>query len=529
MTTLTRRTVLAVAAASVALMAAAQQAVAQAPDLIIARGNEQVSMDPQFARTGNNQATAQHIFDRLITLDENQRVQPGLAASWKNLDPLTWEVKLRAGVTFHDGSPFTADDVVFSLKRPPTIPNSPASFAPSVSNIASMEIVDPLTIKMMSKRPDPRFVEEIGRVYIISKKAADGATNEQFNKGAATVGTGPYKFVDWTPGATMNLKRNDAYWGAKPEFDRVQMRFITNAASRVAALKAGDVHVIDIVPPNFVADLSKDPSVNVANADTLTVVYLAIDSARDVSPMVTDLDGKPLDKNPLKDVRVRKALSMLIDRPRLVERVLSGSGTPASQIVPPGIFGYAPDVTVTPYDPEGAKKLLADAGWGKGFGITLFGSNDRFVGDAAVIQTIGQLFARGGLKVNVQALPYAVFAKNATEGAYSIFQFSLGSTTGEASYGLDALLHSYDKDRGYGGNNRTRYSNKTYDEIIEKGLAEFDMAKREKIFQEATKLAMDDVGIIPIYWQRQAWAARKGYQYKAERDDSTLAMNVTRK
>lgn len=524
----TRCTTLALAAFA-GFAASTSTVWAQAPDLIIGRGNEQVSMDPQFARTGNNQTTAQHIFERLITLDENLRVQPGLAAAWKNIDPLTWEVKLRAGVTFHDGSPLTAEDVVFSLKRPPTIPNSPASFAPSVSNIASMDIVDPLTIMMKSKRPDPRFVEEIGRVYIVSKKAAEGATNEQFNKGPATIGTGPYRFVDWTPGATLNLKRNDAYWGEKPAFDRVQMRFITNAASRVAALKAGDVHLIDIVPPNFVAELEKDANVNVATADTLTVVYLAVDSARDVSPMITDLDGKPLDKNPLKDVRVRKALSMLIDRPRLIERVLNGSGTPASQIVPPGIFGHAPDVKVTPYDPEGAKKLLNEAGWGKGFGITVFGSNDRFVGDAQVIQTIGQLFARGGLKVNVQALPYAVFAKNATEGAYSIFQFSLGSTTGEASYGLDALLHSYDKDRGYGGNNRTRYSNKTYDEVIEKGLAEFDMAKREKLFQEATKIAMDDVGIIPIYWQRQAWAARKGYAYKAERDDSTLAMNVQRK
>ena len=178
---------------------------AQTPDLIIARGSEQVSMDPQFARTSNNQATAQLFFDRLVGTDDKLRPVPGLALSWRNLDPLTWELKLRPGVKFHDGSPFTAEDVVFSLERPPTIPNSPASFALSVGNIAKMEIVDPLTIKITSKTPDPRLIEEAGRVWIVSKKAATGATNEQFNKGPATIGTGPYKFVSWTPAASMTL------------------------------------------------------------------------------------------------------------------------------------------------------------------------------------------------------------------------------------------------------------------------------------------------------------------------------------
>ena len=503
---------------------------AQAPDLIIGRGNEQVSMDPQFARTGNNQYTAQHIFDRLVDVDENLRAGPGLAVSWRNIDPLTWEVKLRPNVKFHDGSPFTAEDVVFSLRRPPTIPNSPASFASSVAGIASMEIIDPLTLKITSKTPDPRLIEEAGRVYILSKKAAEGATNEAFTKGAATIGTGPYKYVDWTPGATLNLIRNEDYFGRKPDFQRVQMRFITNAAARVAALKAGDVHLIDVVPPNFAAELKNDPKFAVAETDSLTLVYLALDSARDKSPYVTDLDGKPLDKNPLKDVRVRRALSMMIDRPQLVARVLSGAGSPASQIVPEGVFGHDPETKPTAYNLDGAKKLLAEAGWEKGFGITLFGSNDRFLNDANVIQTVGQLFARGGIKINgVQALPYAVFARNATEGQYSIFQFSIGSTTGEASASLNSVLHTPDAAAGLGGNNRTKYSNKDYDAVLEQALAEFDMVKREKLLRDATKIAFADVAIIPLYWQRSAWATRQGVVYSPQRDEGTVAMNARRK
>lgn len=513
--------------AGILVILSASMAGAQAPDLIIARGNEQVSMDPQFARTSNNQATAQNIFDRLIEVDENLRSIPGLAVSWRNLDGLTWEVKLRANVKFHDGSPFTAEDVVFSLQRPPTIPNSPASFAPSVGNIAKMEIVDPLTIRITSKSPDPRLIEEIGRVYIVSKKAAEGATNEQFNKGSATIGTGPYKFVSWTPAASMTLVRNDDYWGEKPHYQRVLVRFITNAAARIAALKAGDVHLVDLVPPNFVEELRKDSNLVVTEAETLTLVYLALDSARDKAPFLTDADGKPLDTNPLKDVRVRRALSMMIDRPRMVSAVLGGAGTPAGQIVPPGVYGHEASVLPDSVNVAGAKKLLTEAGYPRGFGISLYGSNDRFPQDGNVLQAVAQMWARGGMKVNdVKPLPYAVFAKNATQGDYSIFQFSYGSTTGEASAGLNGVLHTPDVKLGLGGNNRTKYSNKAFDGVLGKGLVEFDPVKREQLLRDATKIAFEDVGIIPLYWQKLAWAARKGLAFTPDRDGRTIASNV---
>lgn len=504
-------------------------ALSQAPDLIIARGNEPVSIDPQFARTGNNQMTSIHIFERLAGVDDNMRATRQLAVSWKALSPTLWEVKLRPNVTFHDGSPFTAEDVVFSLRRPPTIPNSPASFADSVAGIDKMEIIDSLTLRITSKSPDPLFVNEIGRVFIVSKKAAENASNDQFNSGAAAIGTGPYKFVNWVPGAQLNLVRNPNYWGTKPEFERVQFRFISNAAARVAALKAGDVQMIDLVPPSMLEELKADPNVAVSEASSLRLIYMALDSARDVSPFVTDADGKPMTKNPLKDQRVRLALSKLIDRPRLVERVLTNAGTPAGQMIPEGVFGYDPALTPVAYDPEGAKKLLTEAGWPKGFGLTLHGSNDRFAQDSAVTQTIGQLFARGGIKVNgVQTLPYSVFAKAATAGEYSAFLFSYGSTTGEASAGLDSVMHTYDKERGFGGNNRTRYSNPNFDLLLEQGMAEFDDDKREILLQHAAKIAFGDVGIIPLYWQKVAWATRKGLTYQGRRDEQTVAMNVRR-
>ena len=153
---------------------------------------------------------------------------PGLAASWRNIDAKTWEVKLRANVKFHDGSPFTAEDVVFSMDRAPNVPNSPASFADSVKAIDKMQIIDPLTIRFTTTVPDPLFIENVGTVFIISKKAAEKATNADFNSGKAAIGTGAYKFISWTPGDRLQLVRNEEYWGPKPDFDKVTMRFISN-------------------------------------------------------------------------------------------------------------------------------------------------------------------------------------------------------------------------------------------------------------------------------------------------------------
>lgn len=213
--------------ASIPLMAAT---------LTIGRANEPQSIDPLFSRTGNNQMTAIHIYDRLVLTDQNVRVQPGLAERWENIDPTTWRIQLRKGVKWHDGRDFTAEDVLFSMERAPNVPNSPASFAGSVGSIESMTIIDPHTIEMTSKKPDPLFINNIGTVYILPKHIAETAVNADFNSGAAAIGTGPYQFVEWIPGDRLVLERNENYWGAKPAYEKVIMKFISNDAARVAAL-----------------------------------------------------------------------------------------------------------------------------------------------------------------------------------------------------------------------------------------------------------------------------------------------------
>lgn len=500
--------------------------VAQAADLVIGRASEQQSMDPQFSRTGPTQMTAAHIFEGLMDHDQKGAYHPALAESFENVDSTHWVAKLRPGVKFQDGNPLTAEDVVFSLERAPNVPGSPASFVDYVADIAKMEIVDPLTIKFTTKYPNPNFANRVGGVFILEKKVAEGATNADFNSGKATIGTGPYKFVEWVPADHLTLVRNDDYWGKKPAYDKVTVRYISNAAARVAALLSGAVDLIDQVPPADQPKLKADSKVSLFSTASARLIYLALNQ-RDKAPGVTDLDGKPLAKNPFKDTRVRQAISMMIDRAGLVEHILFGEGEPTMNQVPEGMLGYNADLQPV-YDPAAAKKLLAEAGYPKGFGMELDGSNDRFLSDGDVTQAIGQLLARGGLKMNkVATFPYSVYSKAASKGEYGAFLFSNGNSSGEAGAGLLATLHTYDKKNKLGTLNRARYSNPKFDAAIMKATEEFDIAKRQKLLAEAAAIGFKDGGVIPLYHQAITWAARKGIVYTPRRDERTYAMDAS--
>jgi len=495
---------------------------AEAADLVIGSATEPSAIDPQFSRTGNNQNIAQSVFDRLVQTDATINMEPALAASWTNTDPLTWQVKLRDGVKFHDGNPLTADDVIFSLNRAKNIPNSPAPFSGNVAAIADMKAIDNLTIEFKTKAPTPDFIEQIGFVYIVEKKVAENASIEDFNSGKAAIGTGAYKFKSWTPGDNLVLIRNDDFWGKKQDFDNVTVKFISNDASRVAALRSGAVDLIDAVPPGDIKTIQGISDLKVFSIASARLIYLALDSARDKSPFVTDKDGRPLDKNPLKDLKVRQALSELVNRQLIIDRILDGSAEAAGQLVPNGVAGNDPSIKVPAFDTADAKKLLADAGYKDGFGITIHTSNDRFPGDSEVAQALGQMFARGGLKVNgVVAQPYNVYTKGASAGEFTAFIFSLGNSTPTSATGLRNLLMTVNKDAGTGSFNRTKYSNPAFDKAMQAATAEFDAKKRVKLLQAATKTVFADVPVIPLYWQKVHWAGKANLTYVANMTEDT--------
>lgn len=499
---------------------------ALAADLVIGRSTEQSSLDPQFSRTGNNQMTGDMIFGRLATFDANLQMLPNLAESWENVDPTTWLIHLRPGVTFHDGSPLTVEDVIYSIERTDEVPNSPAPF--SVPNLEAMEKVDDATLRVTTTTPSPDFMENIGRVFIVSKAATEGKSSEDFTSPDVAIGTGPYKLVGWKPGETLDLTAYDGFWGEQPEFRDVEVRFISNDAARVAALLSSSVELIDAVPPADVARLEGNPDFEVISTPSGRVIYLGLSMREDTAPGVTDLNGQPLDVNPFKDERVRKAISLMIDRELIVDRILGGSGIPAGQIAAPGLQGHTDDVTPDAPDPARAKELLAEAGYSDGFGITISSSNDRFPGDADLAQAIGQMLARGGLKVNgVEALPYNVYSKAATAGEYGAFVFSLGASTPSSASLLQSLLQSYDKEAGKGTFNRVRYSNPDFDAALDATMQEFDAETREAMLEDATRMVFTDTPVVPLYWQKAHWAARTGLTIGGGLSEDTLPQAVS--
>ncbi|MGH8648039.1 MAG: ABC transporter substrate-binding protein [Burkholderiales bacterium] len=496
---------------------------APAADLSVALGGDVTSMDPHFHNLTPNNNIGAHVFETLVAKDAGGRYQPALAESWRAVDDTTWEFKLRKGVRFHDGSIFTAADVVFSIDRVPNVPNSPSPFTTYTKQVTEKIVVDPWTLRLKSAAPYPQMPIDISTVLIVSSKAAAGATTDDFNTGKATVGTGPFKFVRWQKGDRIELARNDDYWGPKAPWDRVTFRIITSDPTRVASLLAGEVRAIENVPTNDLAKLSANKDLNIYRTVSVRLMYLHMDTARDKTPFATDKAGKPLDRNPLKDLRVRRAMSKAINRQALVERIMEGAAVNTGQLMPEGFFGYVPTLKPEPQDLEGARKLLAEAGYPDGFGLTLHAPNNRYVNDEQIAQAIAQMLARIGIQTRVDAMPSSVYFSRGSKLEFSFMLVGWGAETMEASSPLKALLATFNKDKGTGASNRGRYSNPKLDAVLDQALATVDDSKRERLLQQATEIGMSDLGILPLYHQHNLWAARRGIVYEARADERTFA------
>ena len=510
-------TVLGVAAAL-----AAPAFPAAAATLAVGLGTDVTAIDPHYHNLTPNNNVAAHIFGYLVERNEKSQLQAGLATEWKTIDPLTWEFKLRKGVKFHDGSDFTAADVLASIERVPMVPNSPSPFTAYTKQIKEMIVVDPLTVRFKTATPYPLMPSDMTQVVIVSKTAAKASTDD-FNNGKAAIGTGPYKLVRYAKGDRIELARNDAYWGGKTPWETVTLRLLPQDASRVAALLSGDVQVIENVPTSDVANLRKDKRVAIFRTVADRLIYLHMDSDRDNSPFVTDKAGKPLAKNPLKDARVRKAISKAINRSAMVEKVMEGEAVPAGQLVPEFLFGATKNLKVEAFDPEGAKKLLAEAGYPDGFGLTIHAPNNRYVNDAKVAQAVAQMLSRVGIDTKVVAMPSATYFTQATDLKFSFMLLGWSTGTGESSSSLKALLMTFNRDKGHGTANRGRYSNGKVDALTEDALATVADAKREAYLQRATELAINDTGIVPLHFQVNLWATRDGITYAPRTDENTLA------
>jgi len=257
------------------------------------------------------------------------------------------------------------------------------------------------------------------------------------------------------------------------------------------------------------------------------LIYLGPDASRAVSPFVTDQAGKPLEANPLRDPRVRRALSLAINRQGIKDRVMDGYAAPTGQLMPEGLSGYEPAIPVDPYDPEHAKKLLADAGYPLGFGLTLHGPNNRYVNDGKIAEAVAQMWTRIGVKTEVDLMPAAAFFSRVLHAEFSMHLAGWASDTGEASSDLTELVASSNPDKGRGMVFMPdKYANPKVDTIIEQALATIDTEKRESLYREAERLAMPDMPIIPLHHQVNLWAVRKGLVFHARMQERTNAWDI---
>jgi peptide/nickel transport system substrate-binding protein len=497
----------AVAALAVSFGLAASPALAQRT-LNIATIVPPSALDPHYHNTSNNNQALRQIFDSLVHFDNEGKLHPGLAESWRAIDELNWEIKLRPGVRFHDGTPFEADDVAFSIARAPNVPNSPAAFTPYVRGIAAVEVVDPVTLRIRTKAPNPMMDWDLVFVLMLSRKIhGPEPSTADFNSGRLAIGTGPYRHVSFAPNERHEIARNPEYWGETQPWDRVVTRYIPNGGARVATLLSGEVDLVDGVPYQDMPRLSTDPNIAVFGSDSITSVYMFPDSMREQTPHVTDRSGQPLPRNPLADPRVRQAMSLAINRPAIVERLYQGQGRAADQFASPPALHRVPGLPPLPYDLARGRQLLAEAGYPDGFRMTIHGPNGFFSGDDNLLQAVAQGFTRIGIETQVQTLPPAPLFTRATNREFSLFMSYLSSDT--AINYMRQVVMTRDPARGTGPFNRQHYSNPAVNGPAAEALRTMDEPRRAALTIEANRALLEDMGVIPLIYLRYNWAARK--------------------
>lgn len=515
----------------------ALSSAAHAQQLRIGLSSEPTSMDPQFHNLATNTQVRFNIFESLIQQDPQQMLEPSLATKWEAVDDTTWRYTLRDDVTFHDGSPFTARDVIYSICRIPLVENSPSSFSLYTQSITDMRAEGDHTLIIETDGPNPLLPVESSTWAILSASALGaeetvtfgpdntceglGEVPQQaaFNDPAVSSGTGPYTLGEYTRGSQIVLNRNEDYWGDAPEWERIVLRPITSAGPRVAALLAGDVDLIESPPIQDLPRLQQE-GFNVVDSLSNRIIYLALFQQED-APGLTGTNGE----NPLLDQRVREAISLAVNREGIVERIMGGYAEAAGELLPPPMFGTS-GRTVDAFDAERAKALLTEAGYENGFGITLGTPNDRYINDEQVAQAVAQMLARIGIQVNVDASTASQFFSRRNNLEFPMFLAGWGAASGEMSSPLRSLVATFDPDAGMGVTNAGRYSNPEMDKLLAEAMVTINDEERSALLQKAETIVLDEHGIIPLHYERSVWAMAPGFTYDPRVDQYTLAYAV---
>lgn len=481
------------------------------------------TIDPHQVFLGPDMAAARMIYDSFVGRDAESHWTPALATEWTLEDPTTWVFRLRPGVTFSDGAPFTAEDVIFSFDRIMAL-ESANSHRTNLRTVTAYDAPAPLTVRVHTDRPNAGLPGQLTNIFIVSARAFRDAPLADIQSGRVSNGTGPFRVTAFTRGDRLELARNDRYWGPPPPWDKVIERVIPSDAARVAALLANDIDLADVISPSYVQRLEATPGITLWRQASDRVMFLHPNVRLDRSPLLTDTAGQPLPANPLRDLRVRQAISLGIDRQALATRAFEGDAIPAAQLVPPGFGGYDPKAPPLPYDPARARRLLAEAGYPQGFGMTIACSNNRFVADEKVCQILGQMLERIGLRMRVETVPGTVFfsrARATTNEWPLAFSGQSNSTSRDPTHTISLALHSFDN-KGFGTSNRGGFQDETLDLMIDDAVQRLDDG-REAALHAAMMKGIELGALIPLYVQKVVVATRAPITYAPRMDEQTIA------
>ena len=513
-----------VVAAAILSVLATASLMAGAQTIRIANQGDALSLDPHSLNESLQLSVAANVYETLTGRNKDLSLAPLLATSWKQTSPNVWRFELRKGVQFHDGTPFTADDVVFSLTRAMTPPSNMTAYVQSIKEVKK---VDDFTVDLILKGPSPVLLRELTDARIMSKawseknnavKAQDYKAKEENFASRNANGTGPYKLVSWQPDAKATLTKNETWWD-KPggNVDEVVFTPIKSAAARTAALLSGQLDFINDPPLQDLERLRANGDLKIMDGTENRTIFFGMDQNRD-ELLYSSVKGK----NPLKDKRVRQALYQAIDIEGIRKTTMRGMSIPAGTMIAPSVHGWSKDIDAraSKYDPDAAKKLLADAGYPDGFEVTLDCPNDRYVNDEAICQAVTAMWTRVGVKTRLNTQAMATYISKIQKFDTSIYMLGWGVATMDALYSLDSLVSTIDAAGGAAGNfNLGRYSNKEVDTLIGQIKVETDEKKRDVAIAQALKLLKDDYGYLPLHHQIRPWAMRKGVETVYRPDD----------
>ncbi len=479
------------------------------------------TLDPHWLLNLSNTGALRNIFDTLVMRDAAMALQPGLAQSWRVVDDSTWEFTLRPGVRFHDGAPLTSADVAASFARVPNVPGNPNPYTIYLAGVTGVEVVDDLTFRIRTDGPTPNLPTNLTQIFIVPKSVAD-LGNPEFNSGRAVIGTGPFRLGSWRANDPLVLRRNENWWargeGNAVPWETVSMTTIPNDAARVGALLAGDVDFINNVPLQDAERIRGDQRVALFAGPSIYAVNIYPDVERDDAPGI-EAGGR----NPMKDSRVRRAMSLALNREGISRTILEGLADPTDQAVPPFIFGAVADRPVPATDLAAARALLAEAGWGDGFGLNLFCSPNR---TPRVCQAIAAAWTRIGIRTSVEVVPQANFLPRRNRRDYGVFVTVFGSLTGEASYLIGSQLHRRGVVPGLGALNFTGAGTEAMDALIQRARGTLDDADRARQLAALVRQTADDALIIGVGILRSVNAGKAGLAFQARADEEVRAVDI---